>query len=468
MLSSNPERYARPVTPNPSPAVAVPGFRPPLETPEPTTSAAAALPAPELTGDHPLRKVAFYSSLALLLLRVGALSEIIASVTGINTYLLYLAGPPAIFGALLTGGIGRTFRHKAAFFWVAFFTWMVMSTPFSYWVGGSVPQIISYARNELPLLIVVGGLAITWEEIRAIFTTIAAGGMLNLLTARLFMNAESGRVVLADVSGTIGNSNDLAAQLILVLPFLAWIVLDRKRNILIRLGLVAAIGYGISVILGTASRGALIAMFMTVLYVLIRASMRQKIAFALVAGLSAALFFAITPKSALNRLGTLFGEENDEAQESADSRSYLFKKSVEFTLQHPVFGVGPDQFSNYEGQVSRDSGIRGAWHATHCAWTQVSSECGIPALIFFVGGIGSALWTVSRIRKRAKESGDKEVHAACFCYLASMTGFLTALTFLSNAYRFYFPVMVGLAIAMKFAAEIRFASAPPPEAAPAV
>lgn len=416
-----------------------------------------ALPAQDATVEHPLRKLAFYSSLGLLLVRVGALPEIIYSLTGLNTYLLYVVGPPAILGALLIGGVARTFRHKAAYFWVAFFTWMVMATPFSYWVGGSVPLIISYLRNELPLLIVVGGLAVNWDEIRAIFTTFALGGIVNLLTARLFMNDDSGRVVL-DVSGTIGNSNDLAAQLVLILPFLAWAVFDRKRNFAIRLGLVAAIGYGIWVILGTASRGALIAMFVTGLYLFWRANMRQRVIGVLLTCALTAVFMTVVPESALNRLGTLFGEQNDEAQESADSRSYLFRQSLKFTMQHPIFGVGPEQFSNYEGQTRTAEGLRGAWHATHCVWTQVSSECGIPALIFFTLGVGSALRTVSRTRKTAQALGDMEVHAACLCYLAAMVGFLTALTFLSNAYRFYFPVLIGLAIAIQFAAQPRFAA----------
>jgi O-antigen ligase len=144
----------------------------------------------------------------------------------------------------------------------------------------------------------------------------------------------------------------------------------------------------------------------------------------------------------------LWGEKHAEAQESYESRSYLFEQSVRFTLQHPVFGVGPDQFSNYEGMWSRKQGQRGNWHATHCAYTQVSSECGIPALLFFLGSLGSAWLLVNRAYRMAKQKGYEEIKNACFCYLLAMVGFLTAIIFLANAYSFHLPAMVGLGVCL--------------------
>ena len=94
----------------------------------------------------------------------------------------------------------------------------------------------------------------------------------------------------------------------------------------------------------------------------------------------------------------------------------------------------------------------GNWHATHCSWTQVSSECGVPALLLFVLGIGSALLMVHRTWRKARAQGFTDISNACFCYMVAMVGFLVAITFLANAYRFYFPAMVGLAISMSFVA----------------
>ena len=44
-----------------------------------------------------------------------------------------------------------------------------------------------------------------------------------------------------------------------------------------------------------------------------------------------------------------------------------------------------------------------------------------------------------------------------------MVGFLTSITFLSSAYRFYLPAMIGLAIALRTTAEREMSASPLPE-----
>ena len=55
------------------------------------------------------QKLAFRAGLAMLFVRITVLSDILFSVLHVNTYLLYLVGPPAILGTFVTGAIGRTF-----------------------------------------------------------------------------------------------------------------------------------------------------------------------------------------------------------------------------------------------------------------------------------------------------------------------------------------------------------------------
>lgn len=407
-----------------------------------------------VSDNNALRMFAFYSSLGLLFTLLGVLPEILAYLTHTNTYLLYLVGPPAIIGAMFTGAVRRTLRHRSAYYWMAFFAWMLLAAPFSDWKGGSFHRVFDYSRVNILLLFVVGGLAVKWSEIRQIFYTIAAAGLLNLITARLFMsmvNSDNSRISLT-ATGTIGNPNDLAAHFLLVLPFMLFLALDSRRNLLVRIAIIGPIGYGVWVILGTGSRGALIALMGMTVFALWRASMQQRIALLVGGAALAMVIFTALPQVTLNRLATVFGKEHLEGDDSAASRSYLFNQSVKFTLQHPIFGVGPDQFSNHEGHTRLAEGKLGSWHATHCTWTQVSSECGIPALIFYVLGLGSALLLVNRTYRTARAEGHIEIANACFCYLLAMVGFLIAMTFLASAYRLYFPVMIGLGIAMSIVA----------------
>jgi O-antigen ligase len=400
---------------------------------------------------HPVRKISVYFCLATLFLRLSVLPELIQYTTHFNTYLLYITAPPAILSALLMGSVRRTFRSRAAYYWLGFFVWMVLAIPFSSWPGGSAVKVLAYARVDVIFLILMGGVAVGWAEVRIIFRTIAAAALVNLASARIFAQAENGRLSLP-ASGTIGNSNDLAAQLLLVLPFVLFFMLGRRRPFVIRIAVLGLLLDGLWIILGTASRGALIGLAAVFLCIFLHVSAPKKLA--LVAAGVAIVVAALTllPATTRGRLGSMFGGKEAEAADSAASRGYLFRTSVRFTFQHPVFGVGPDQFSAYEGRTSRAQGFHGNWHVTHNSYTQVSSECGIPAFIFFVASLGSAIRLVLRTQRMAKREGYPEIANACFCYLLAMTGYLVAIVFLSHAYAFHLPAMVGLGITLSFAA----------------
>ena len=87
------------------------------------------------------------------------------------------------------------------------------------------------------------------------------------------------------------------------------------------------------------------------------------------------------------------------------ARLALLKASWTATLEHPFLGVGPGIFMDYQANSARGSGERGMWHVTHNAYTQVSSECGLPALVFYLGALGV---TMHSLRKAGK-SRDKEM-----------------------------------------------------------
>ena len=417
-------------------------------------SSAKTVPGPveNIEGDS-LRKLAFRAGVAMLFLRVAVLPELLAAVLHINTYILYLVGPPAIVGVVLTGGLGRTFRHRAAWMWLCFFCWMILSAPFSSWIGDSVNGIKGYAEFSFPLLFTVAGLTLTFREVRTTFYAIGAGGLIVISAARLFAKNDNGRMEMGSATGTIGNSNDLASHLLMVLPFLLFIAMDRRRSAPIRYSMILPAAYALWVIFGTAPRGALIGLGVSFLFVLFRASARQRVVALVIAAILAVSVPVFLGGNALVRLGSLFGGKHEEAEESEKARSYLLRESLMFTIQHPVFGIGLNQFANYEGKLAIAAGKVGNWHETHNSFTQVSSECGVPALLFFVLGIGSALASVNRTYRRARREGYTEIADASFCYLLSMTGFLVSITFLSNAFRFYLPAMIGLAIALSTAAE---------------
>ncbi len=447
----------------------------PTQAPSARTSLTApAMASPAAVPQSPVdpeasnvfRKIAFYSALATIFIRFSVLPELLFFYTSSDTYLLYLTAPVALLGCVVTGGLQRTYRSRGPILWTLFFFWMILATAFSSWIGGSAQVIASYGKTNFLLVLLMAGLPVTWKEVKAVFYTVAAAGGVNLIVTRILGQNANGRLNLSLSSGVISNSNDLAIHLILVLSFVVFVILRPRQNPFIRVVLSLVVGYGVWVILGTASRGALIGLVGIFLFMLVKLGQRQRLALLLAAPVLAALGVAIMPQSALQRVANLFKDEGstdqrEEVQESTESRRYLFEQSVRFTLERPIFGVGPGQFPNYEGKWSLAQGEHGNWHQTHCAYTQVSSENGLPALIFFMGSLLISCYQVNRVYKNARAKGNHDVASVCFCYLLAMVGYMVTMTFLAVAYQFTLPAMVGLGSAIVFASKRELAVTAP-------
>lgn len=389
--------------------------------------------------------LAFLAGLALLFVKTGNIPELSYTITGANLKILYIVVPFAYLGVFLSQGLDSVFRNKSVIFFLLFYVWMVMATPTSFWVGGSVGRVKDFGLHVLPLVLVISATVVTWKQVRLTFGALALAALVVLVSAKFFGESVSGRISLGS-SGTIGNSNDLAAHLLLMLSFVLYVFLDSRRNFLVRGLALVSMAYGLYIILGTGSQGALIALGLGGLFFFFKAQMKVRIGFLVATVLAMTVMPLVLPEATKARLGSLFGEEHGEAEESGESRGYLFRKSVEFTLAHPLFGVGPDQFANYEGNQSRAAGLHGNWHQTHCSWTQVSSECGIPAFIFLCAALGTALMPLYRCYSSARKLGVTDVSRACLCLLLGSAMLLTAVTFLSQAYHLYFAFLIGLAI----------------------
>jgi O-antigen ligase len=280
--------------------------------------------------------------------------------------------------------------------------------------------------------------------------TLALACTVNVLSGKFFtLNPDSDSRLSLEL-GTIGNANDFTAHLLFVLPMVIFVFLISNRGWLRKILCLGVLGYGIYYCAATGSRGGLVAFAAACLFILIRAPGRMRIG-ALAA--SAAMFLlvlALLPQSLLQRYGTLFTNDTDdlEAVQSTAARTHLLRASVQFTIQHPVFGVGPGEFSDYEAANAKSEGRRGAWAVTHNAYTQVSSEAGVPALLFFLAAIVMTFRTFGRVYRTARSRPElRPMAMACFCCQLSLVGFCTATLFLSLAYTMYLPTMSGLALA---------------------
>lgn len=424
--------------------------------------------------NNPIRVFGLWLALAFVFVRFTLLHELLSYKLGFNSYLLYLLGVPAILALLLSGGVARTLRWRAAWFWLLFLAWLFAATPTSVWRADTLRLVFTYARTEIIVLFLIAGLVMTWKECWRLLYVLSLAAIGNVLIGHFFaadMTGADSRLQLQMQEGTMSNSNDYAALMTLLLPFLVLLVIAPGRAFWLRIAGAAATVYGVYLVLATGSRGALVALIIALLYTLMWLRLPFKILFLFLAVILGVFLAAVLPDRIASRLATTVASSADDAaltaesEESADSRMYLLKRSLVFTMQRPIFGVGPGQFAIYEAKVAKDAGVRGSWHDTHNTFTQISSEAGIPAFLLYLAALISTYRLLSRVYRRSRNQPSSpespRVAVACFCVLLSFVAFSAASFFLSLAYRFYLPAITGVAIALSRATEHEWRQARP-------
>jgi hypothetical protein len=417
----------------------------------------------------PIQVMAFGLGLMLLFLRTSMLHEIQTMLMGFNLRLLYIFGVPALLGVVLAGGIQRSLQRRTAWYWMGFAVWMALTVPGSVWKMGSALLWLTYVRVDLITLFIIGGLVCTWRQCKLVMYAFAGAGVVDLLASRLFLKEArfGGRLGLS--FGSLANPDDFAAHLLLTLPFLLWVAHSTK-SVVLRLFALASVAIGIYTILRTGSRGALVALVLASVFFLWRGTTRQRLALLAGTVVLIPVLVAAEPQESLHRI-TSFSDDVTSGAEAAGStaaRKYLLRKSLEYAIHNPIFGVGAGQFAWAEGVASRVGGTtHGQWQETHNTYMQVASECGIPALILFLCGIGSTFRLLNSTFRQARRRSDcEDIAAASFFAMLAMVAFCTAIFFLSFAYFFYLPALAGLAIALDRTALAEFSSRVPQDLGP--
>jgi len=402
---------------------------------------------------NPARKMGLVALYAFFFLRFTDLHLVITAKTGFPNYLLYFAAFPAILGLLLSGGLRRAFRLTAAWYLLGFLGLMAAASVFSSWRSGSILLTWTYFRTSWISFLFLAGLIMTWKELWR---------MLQLIALCAAVNVWLGAVMKVDYDltgrsgvelGTYSNPNDFAAVLILILPFLGLVAFTPKRNMVVRLAAGAFFLAGFYRALASGSRGAMLAIAIMSLYFVAKLPFRYKVPAVLGGFLICLVTIIALPKVVVQHLGTLESGSDVSGIESTEVRKQLLRKSLLYTALHPIFGVGPGEFGDYEGmRTKEETGYKGQWQQTHNTYTQVSSEIGIPALICFLMAIGSSYRLVRRVyqsTKRRKPTPElKKLNMAAFCLLVSMVGFCAAIFFISFAYFYFVPAVVGLAVVL--------------------
>lgn len=233
-------------------------------------------------------------------------------------------------------------------------------------------------------------LALAWITAVSIGFYGIRGGIFTILTAGNYR-------VWGPENSFIGDNNQLAVALIMIVPLLRYLQLVTEQRWL-RLGLWGAMGLTVIAILGTYSRGGLLglAAMLGVLWLRTRNKLITGTAMALV--LVGAL--AVAPDKWFDRMRTIETYEEDASTRGRfDAWTFAFKLAVD----RPLTGGGMRAFSDAK-EFLRYVPTAPKNRNAHSIYFEVLGEAGFVGLFLFLGlgaaTLTGAMWLVRRTRDR--------------------------------------------------------------------
>jgi putative inorganic carbon (hco3(-)) transporter len=318
------------------------------------------------------------------------------------------------------------------------FVQICLTVPFAIWRGGAFEVIVDqYWKVVLMSLIVMTAVTSLSRLHKVMFVMASSLALLGLFSIFSHHGVSEGGVFRTggSMGGSAGNPNDFAFMLAVIFPFCLAFCLGAS-NPLKKLAWGASLVTVTYAIMLTYSRGGFIALTagaaVCVYEFGIRGHRRYLLA---LAGFAVLGFVAVSPAGYTQRVTSIFNTREDWTG-STVARQDLFKKSIIVTLDHPLFGVGPENFPI----------VAGNWHVSHNTYTQLSAEAGIPALILFLLILYKEFSNIRLVKRLVPE--DHEVQLAAGALRASLYAFVFGAFFASYAYNFFVYLTICLSTAL--------------------
>lgn len=455
------------------------------QTIPPRTAAAVTKPgaqSPSLV-ETPTR--GFTVGLAYLLDVLSRLPEFTIAIVGSALFQSPVLLVFSLLFAFLNGRILEVLHIPVGRWLLAYVGWLAVTLPFSYWKSASLLSYTYTVRHYLLFLITVT-LVRTMTEVRKATTLLSFAPIPILIAIRFMGDEDGGRLQLS--FGSFANSNELASYLIMLAPLSLLVASMKRYNWVLRgLSLLLCLGC-LATASRTGSRGALFSLGVVLLLLLVSYNFEAKLKLLLAMVPLSVIFVAMIPEEAAQRYITAFkqqetlGDSATALQQSAlastESRKELFRQSLELTMENPLVGVGIGTFAAANAAKSGEIGQRALWQVSHNAYTQISSEAGLPALCFYLGAclyLIRGLWRVSRRPQRGPWHNPGYAHASvleetrqqALHLLLAFTAVLTYGMFASTAGDFTFFILMGLGTSFLRAQAEQANAAQPAAPAPA-
>ncbi len=382
----------------------------------------------------------------------GSLNDLMLRYAGnLHIGLIPLATLPVLW--LACRNRFRAFEDRMGWWWAGFAICLLVDLPLSIYRRGTFDLLIYYIPRFYFLLFFIAAFVTTLKRCRTLMLVAIAASFISLLMAVKFGVYSDGRYSVAG-SFSLSNSNELAMGMLI--GIVNFVFLFYTKGAVKKSFAAICIAVSAMYMLKTGSRGCMIAAicYGALMFVI----SRQKVVALVLALVVGAVGLATLPPATLNRLMLVFGGAADDtadlsALESKAERVELLKRSLIETAKHPIFGIGPGQFPVLLAAEAEKKGVWQAWLGTHNSYTQVSSECGIPAFVCYMAVLVACFRKNHRLYKKARrDPAYREFLGLAITLFSTALVYAICTFFFHMAYSTSLPALAGLTLAVDFAA----------------
>lgn len=223
--------------------------------------------------------------------------------------------------------------------------------------------------------------------------------------------------------GILENSNDIAAIMILLIPFAVYLTNALSRGLLKYVLNIAIVAFLTFLIWESKSRGAMlgVGVFFAGFYWLNDRN-RKRANILILAG-------------AIGLVGMIMSVDRkaEDIEGSTSNRKIYWTAGANMAIRNPVLGVGYDNFPIRLFEFTNGHvGTEGRYKTIHSTWLLALAESGFPGFVFYMG-----IW-IFCLRASWKL---REVHPE---YLLAILSYGTAISFLSHTYMLYPWILLAL------------------------
>jgi O-antigen ligase len=303
------------------------------------------------------------------------------------------------------------------------------------WAPHTGPALTDISQYFLTLLLIpIAYTAVhTRRDLKVVLAAIVLGAILAALVG-LVQPPDAEVVENARATGTIGDPNEFAADLLVGLSLGAGLAIARgSRTSLRLLGLGAIPLCGLGIFL-SVSRGGLVAM-VVVFVVATFAAGRWRLAASLmlvtVAVGGVVYFTQFAPLPARERVLTTNG---------GTGRTDLWHVGLRMVKTHPVGGIGAGNYVPVSPEFTLEPGLIRHTELiftkepkpAHNTYLQVAAELGLPGLLLFLSVVGGCMACALRAARIAARRGDVSLEGLSRSLFLAIVGLLAAYFFISQ------------------------------------